>query len=256
MASFGTPLDLYSTYRNIKVCLLGRQFVLAIDVHEYRNNELAGSYSTAAGVEEFFKLKEKIKVYGNSLGHNLYEIYYPLLKSSDRKKNPQTAIDDFMLIDVGLPLYNPFVGKGSPKEIADVLKLAVAFGFVEPVIHAMQKYCDKNIGIDCSGFAANYFGLTPKEICNTGAGVMAPESKRIGRLEEVRVGTAIVFKSGKHVALVDRITNIDKTNGIAYSLDCKVAESTADQMVEGGPSDGLNYTDYTLLVENKKDAIS
>ena len=207
MASVGTPLALYSTYRNIKVCLLGHQIILAIDVHEYRNNELGGSYSTAAGVAEFFKLKEKIKVYGNSLGHNLYEIYYPLLKAKDRKKNPQTAIDDFMLIDIGLPLYNVFVGKGSPKEIADVLKLAVAFGFVEPGFRSMQTYCDKNIGIDCSGFAANYFGLTPKEICNTGASRMAPTAKRITRLEDVRVGTAIVFKSGQHVALVDQITN-------------------------------------------------
>lgn len=252
MASVGTPLALYSTYRNIKVCLLGHQIILAIDVHEYRNNELGGSYSTASGVAEFFKLKEKIKVYGNSLGHNLYEIYYPLLKAKDRKKNPQTAIDDFMLIDIGLPLYNVFVGKGSPKEIADVLKLAVAFGFVEPGFRSMQTYCDKNIGIDCSGFAANYFGLTPKEICNTGASRMAPTAKRIMRLEDVRVGTAIVFKSGQHVALVDQITNTDKTDGIVYSIDCKVAESTADQMVEGGPSDGLNYTDYVLLVENNK----
>jgi hypothetical protein len=157
-----------------------------------------------------------------------------------------------MLIDAGFPLYNVFVGKGSPKEIADALKLSVAFGHVEPTLHSMQKYCDKNIGVDCSGFAANYFGLTAKEICNTGASKMAPMAKRVRRLEDVRVGTAIVFTNGQHVALVDSITNTDKTNGITYSIDCKVAESTGDKMVEGGPADGLNYTDYVLLFENNK----
>jgi hypothetical protein len=81
---------------------------------------------------------------------------------------------------------------------------------------------------------------------------MAPMSKRVRRLEDVRCGTAIVFTNGKHVALVDSVTNTDRTNGIAYAIDCKVAESTADQMVQGGPTDGLNYTDYVLLVENNK----
>lgn len=252
MASVGTPFALYSAYRNINVCLLGHQIILAIDIHEYRNNELGGDSSTAAGLTEYFKLKDKIKAYGNRLGKDLYEIYYPLVKTKDRQKNPQTAITDYMLIDVWFPLYNVFVGKGSPKEIADALKLAAAFGHVEPTLHSMQQYCDKNIGIDCSGFASNYFGLTPAEICNTGASKMAPMAKRVRRLEDVRIGTAIVFTNGQHVALVDSITNTDKTNNIAYSIDCKVAESTADQMVEGGPSDGLNYTDYVLLFENNK----
>ncbi len=252
MASVGTPLSLYSAYRNINVRLLGHDLILAIDVHEYRNNELGGSFSTAAGKLEHIKLKEKIRAYGNNLGGGLYEIYYPLLKGADRKKNPQTEITDFLLIDLNFPLYNVFVGKGSPKEIADALKLVVAFGFAEPNFHSIQAYCDKYIGVDCSGFAANYFGLTPKEICNTGASKMAPMPKRVRRLEDVRVGTAIVFTNGEHVALVDRITNIDKTDGITYALDCKVAESTGDKMVEGGPSDGLNYTDYVLLVTNNK----
>jgi hypothetical protein len=252
MASIGTPYDLYKAYRNLNVRLFGDHIILAIDVHEYRNNELGGDFSTVAAVAEYNRLKAKVQSHGTRVGNGLYELYYPLMKNSERKKNPQAPISDYMLIDVGFPLYNVFVGKGSPKQIADALKLAVAFVHITGTLHAMQDYCDKYIGLDCSGFASNFFGLSPKEVCNMGAGKMAPVAKRVRRLEDVRVGTAIVFKSGKHVSVVDQISNVDRTGNTAYAIDCKVAESTADQMVQGGPSDGLNYTDYVLLVENNK----
>jgi hypothetical protein len=252
MGSVGTPFDLYSAYRNINVRLLGHQFVLSIDVHEYRNNEEKGSIGTKDGLAEYAALYKKIGKHGALMGRNLYEIYYPVMTTADRKKNPQAPIDDYMFVDAGWPFYNVFVGKGSPSEIVTAIKVAVAFGHAEPTLQSIQAYCDKNIGVDCSGFASNFFGLSAEETVRTGAKVMAPMSKRVRRLEDVRCGTAIVFTNGKHVALVDTITNIDKSNGIAYSIDCKVAESTADKMVEGGPSDGLNYTDYVLLVDNNK----
>ena len=251
MGSLGTPYALYSTYRNLKVCLLGQQIILAIDVHEYRNNEEDGDSSTAAGKAEYEKLKKKIRIYGHRIGMGLYEIYYPIMSVADRKKKSDTPISDYMTIDVNWPLYNVFVGKGSPKEIADAIKIAVALDMPNPLL-SIQAYCDKNIGIDCSGFASIFFGLNAEEAVKTGASVMAPRNKRISKLEDVRCGTAIVFTNGKHVALVDSITNIDRTNGIAYSIDCKVAESTVDKMLHGGPTDGLNYTDYVLLVENNK----
>jgi hypothetical protein len=252
MASVGTPYDLYSAYRNLNVRLLGHQFILSIDVHEYRNNKEKGDIGTKDGVAEYTKLYEKISKYGYRKGNNLYEIYYPIMTVAERNKNPQAPISDYMTIDAGWPFYNVFVGKGSPKEIADAIKIAVAFGHVEPTLLSIQAYCDRNIGLDCSGFASNFFGLSAAETVKTGASVMAPRSKRLTKLDDVRCGTAIVFKSGIHVALVDTITNTDRTSGITYSIDCKVAESTADKMVEGGPSDGLNYTDYVLLFENNK----
>jgi hypothetical protein len=252
MPSFGTPHALYCAYRNLKVSLLGRQIILSIDIHEYRNNELKGDVGTADGLKEYSELRKKILKYGYLKGSNLYEIYYPIMAAADRKKKPDTPISDYMVFDAGWPLYNVFTGKGSPKQIADAIKVAVAFGHAEPTLHSIQAYCDKNIGIDCSGFASVFFGLTAYETTSTGASAMSPPNKRLSRLEDVRCGTAIVFKSGKHVALVDTITKVETTQGIAYSVECKVAESTADEMVEGGPSDGLNYTDYVLLVENQK----
>ncbi|HLA95853.1 MAG TPA: hypothetical protein VK612_09045 [Pyrinomonadaceae bacterium] len=227
--------------------------LLGLDVHEYRNNELGAGYSTAAGLVAYEKLKGKIKSYGDKIGLDKYWVYYPLHTAGERKKDPGQAITDYLEINIGFPLYNVFVGKGSPDNIAKAVQLAVAFGLIEGTLSAMQKYCDANIGIDCSGFASNYFGLDSKAICNLGASKMAPPDKRVSKLEDVRAGTAIVFKSGKHVALVDEIRQIDRTdNGIFYAMNCMVAESTADKMVEGGPDDGLNYTEYVLLVTNNK----
>lgn len=253
MASYVAPLNLYSAYRSINVLPFGSFMQLGLDVHEYRNNELGGGYSTAAGTKVYFKLKELITQYGEKVSPTTYWIYYPLMKWSDRKKNMGTPIEDYMIVDSGFPLYNVFCGKGSPEDIAAAVKLAVAFGLVEGNVAAMQKFCDENIGIDCSGFASNYFGLDAKSVCNLGAAKMAPADKRVKKLEEVRAGTAIVFKSGKHVALVDKVTqkDSDPTAGV-YALNCMVAESTADKMVEGGPADGLNYTEYVLLVTNAK----
>lgn len=253
MVSIGTPHALYNAYRSLKIQPFGGHMLLGIDIHEYRNNELGGDFSTAEGTKVYFKLKDLVAKYGEKISSTKYWIYYPLMKTSDRKKSPGTAISDYMEVETGYPLYNVFCGKGSPENISKAIKLAIAFGLVEDNVAAIQKFCDRNIGIDCSGFASNFFGLDAKSACSLGASKMAPIDKRVRRLEEVRPGTAIVFKSGKHVALVDRILQTDRTpeTGI-YALNCMVAESTADQMVEGGPSDGLNYTEYVLLVTNAK----
>ena len=47
-----------------------------------------------------------------------------------------------------------FYGKGSPEDIQFTLQVALRTGLVE---HAnMQSWCNKHIGIDCSGFVGNY----------------------------------------------------------------------------------------------------
>ncbi|MDI1243169.1 MAG: hypothetical protein PSX80_14745 [bacterium] len=162
------------------------------------------------------------------------------------------SIDQYVEIDISFPLYNVFVGKGSQENIKKALKLAAAFGMANGSMTGLQQFCDQNIGIDCSGFASNYFGLNAHQACNTGASVMAPVDKRIRKLEQVREGTAIVFKSGLHVALVDKVTQVDRLDdGTIYAATCMVAESTNDEMVEGSSS-GLNDTEYTLLGTNNK----
>lgn len=239
-----TPYELYFEYRNLNVMLSDWRMVYGIDVHEYRNAELGNDFSVSAGMEEFGKLKNKIVEYGERLGDKIYKIEYPILSKKERQKTPYVPIW-VEYVKTFPDLMGVYNGKGSPALIKQALRLSVAFGLVKGNVPDIQRYCDKNIGIDCSGFAGNFLG---GDYTYRGASQFAATGK-LSRLEDVRPGTVIVWKSGTHVAVIDKITNTESTSGMIYSVDCMVAESTGDKMVEGGPDDGLNYTEYSLLFD-------
>jgi hypothetical protein len=50
-----------------------------------------------------------------------------------------------------------FMGKGAPDEIQGVIWLASLCGLVTP--ETLAAYCDQNLGVDCGGFVANYWGM-------------------------------------------------------------------------------------------------
>jgi hypothetical protein len=54
-------------------------------------------------------------------------------------------------------LWRVYNGKGAPNEIQDALYLATLCGLVEG--SKQQTYADSNLGIDCGGFVANYWGM-------------------------------------------------------------------------------------------------
>jgi hypothetical protein len=54
-------------------------------------------------------------------------------------------------------LQRVFDGKGAPDEIQDALWLAYLSGLVSE--SSVGQYADTNLGIDCGGFVANYWGL-------------------------------------------------------------------------------------------------
>ena len=54
-------------------------------------------------------------------------------------------------------LWRVFNGKGSPSEIQDALWLALLCGQVNE--KTITAYADSNLGIDCGGFVANYWGI-------------------------------------------------------------------------------------------------
>ncbi len=56
--------------------------------------------------------------------------------------------------EVGIHLYNPFIGKGSPEECDFVLQLATLIGGIRP--ERLQAWADANLGLDCNGFVGNY----------------------------------------------------------------------------------------------------
>ena len=80
-----------------------------------------------------------------------------------------------------------------------------------------------------------------------GAAYFLKNGAKLKRLEDVRTGDAIVFKSGEHIALIDRITETGRAANKVYAVSCMVAESTADQMLDGGPDDGWNSPNVDLI---------
>ncbi|HEX4808155.1 MAG TPA: hypothetical protein VH325_04455 [Bryobacteraceae bacterium] len=63
-----------------------------------------------------------------------------------------------------MSLRRAFLGKGSPDEISDTLRLAVRAGRIGPKGAAANcvAYVKKFIGIDCNAFQGNYLGLDPE----------------------------------------------------------------------------------------------
>jgi hypothetical protein len=105
-----------------------------------------------------------------------------------------------------------FVGKGSPDEIRDTLRVASAIGRIgmgpgpaglyrESV--SLQDYADKFITLDCNGLVGNYYGINPENSVES----YANSGRRRKRAADVRVGDAVVTitESGgfQHVALIE-----------------------------------------------------
>jgi hypothetical protein len=238
-----TPGELYNDYRDLHVDLLEGRFLMGIDVHEYRNHSLDGEFSTAHGVEAYSELVKKIQKHCKKIGQGKYRFVHA---ESTLKNGYVLTYAKVDVITTWPDLMRPYIGKGTPDDIRMVLRLAVHYDLLTPTISEVQKYCDRNIGIDCSGFASAYYG---GQWMGKGASYYRDNAVKLTKLEDVRPGDAIVWQNGVHIAVIDRITSEEKTSGIIYSLGCSVAESTGDRMVTDGPSDGLNYTEYYLLFD-------
>lgn len=104
-----------------------------------------------------------------------------------------------------------FLGKGSPDEVADTLRVAMVIGRIGSGKDANNKpaacltaaeYATKFMTLDCNGLTGNYYGINPETACS---GYAVPARKR-SRAADVRVGDVVVTlkDNGKysHVALV------------------------------------------------------
>lgn len=119
-------------------------------------------------------------------------------------------------IDPAEPFYNmsfirAFLGKGSPDEIADTLRVAMILGRIGSGRDANNKpaacqtaaeYSTKFMTLDCNGLTGNFYGINPETACS---GYAVPARKR-RRAADVEVGDVVVTlkNSGSysHVALV------------------------------------------------------
>ncbi len=236
-----TPGGLYRTYRNLDIPLVNGMRMSGIDVREYRNNVLGGDFSTASGVAAFEELKAVVVRKCKKVGAFQYKFIHA---DEDQVNGWHRTVYRADMITTWPDMMRPYIGKGSPDDIRMAIRLAIHFGLLANTISAVQKYCDDNIGLDCSGFALAYYATKWTSIAD-----VRDKAQKITRLEDIRTGDALIWNSGAHVALIDTINSVDREKGIAYCVNCNVAESTADRMLTDGPSDGLNYTEYALLFD-------
>jgi len=160
-------------------------------------------------------------------------------------------------------LWRVFNGKGAPSEIQDALWLALLAGQVNE--KTIATYADTNLGIDCGGFVANYWGIgrpsptEPKPNYATGIKPRAvwglnPKLRRTSA-SEIQVDDAAVFfedvkgddpniaaqlKDGKydsntgsqafHIGVVASVQAIAGTD----LVDLDIAESSGARASSGG----------------------
>lgn len=100
-----------------------------------------------------------------------------------------------------MSLWRVYHGKGAPDEIQDALWLASVCGLVDE--NNLATYCDQNLGIDCGGFVANYWGIGRPSLTQpnpNGATGFKPRtiwglapSLRRARPEDIAVDDAAIF---------------------------------------------------------------
>jgi hypothetical protein len=164
-------------------------------------------------------------------------------------------------------LWRVYNGKGTPTEIQGVLWLALLCGLVDD--KTLTTYVDNNLGIDCGGFVANYWGIGAPSVSapnpNGATGFkprtiwgMFPKLQRKSASEIEEDDAAIFFKDVKnddpnlaaqqkagsydtssgsqafHIGVVSAVTAIPATN----QVDLEIAESSGAPATSGG--NGVN----------------
>jgi len=289
-----TPLEYYQSYRQLNVTLAEGVCLFGVDVHEYRNAQGFWSPGGSTEAEDFRvddamthawpKLQAKVRKYahGESKGHTRYIVpvgtYAPVPIDASLTGAPPSIVTDLVDLSELAPV---FFGKGKPSQIREVLRLAEMFNLVGDNVPAMNAYCTKYVGLDCSGFVGNFL----QEMGNTSFGPetpateFAPMGSRRKSLDDIGALDVICWKTTNHVAIIDRIVTTStaisdnrmpstgrrqsdmedrgggyQTGRIATpfarrvtEVQCMVAESSAAKLLPGDShTDGLNYTQYTI----------
>lgn len=121
-----------------------------------------------------------------------------------------------------------FLGKASPDEIIDTLRIAMAVGRIgtdrdvngqSPASPSAQAYVTRFVTLDCNGLAGAYFGVDGDVDIST----FASPARRRNSMGEIRVGDAVVTHCTKspceHIGVIDEFIN--NGNGTA---DVRIVE--------------------------------
>jgi hypothetical protein len=107
-----------------------------------------------------------------------------------------------------LKLQRVFAGKGAPEDIRNVVKLASRFKLINDKM-PVDKYVSTNMGLDCNGFAGNFWGIDP----NTPIGKYNVNRRKA--VADIVAGDAMLWykKSGGepfHIGVVDEVIVVGK----------------------------------------------
>jgi hypothetical protein len=126
-----------------------------------------------------------------------------------------------------LDIQRVFVGKGSPEQIRTAIWLASRYNRTNS--RTVTDYCNRYMGLDCNGFAGNYWGIDPDTL------VDSYDVNRRKNVTDVDTGDVLIHYDGNrgraaHIGVIDQVT----VNGKKLSL--VVVQSA-------GPDEGLKIDD-------------
>jgi hypothetical protein len=151
-------------------------------------------------------------------------------------------------------LTRAFNGKGSPDEITDTLRLALAVGRIgagtdangKAAAHArLADYCAKFITLDCNGLTGNYYGIDP----NTKVPDYASAARKRTDVSRIVQADALVTvtdtNTHKHIALVEECSVVTRNADGTGIVRLKIVEwgeagalDTHRKIVMGPKGDG------------------
>ena len=115
-----------------------------------------------------------------------------------------------------LKLQRVFTGKGAPEDIRNVVRLASRFKHTDAT--TVNKYCTTNIGLDCNGFAGNFWGIDPS------TSIDQYDKNRRRAVADVAAGDAMIFYL-RGVAAPFHIAVVDEVNVVGKQFQVLVAQS-------------------------------
>ena len=230
---------------------------------EYENLTVLVPYETKGSLEEQFHVVEGIKVDSYLLGQLKYWGRRNLTEKQkatwDRFKkghfNYRKRLSRWQRKNLGsYGDYNStgvnacFSGRGQPQDFEDALAMAAMAGMCKATKSSMQRFCDKRMGLDCSGFVSVYYqrvGKLPGRKSHNAKQFYDNKYKLIEKLEDVRMGDCLVWVN-KYGRPLPGVGHIAMANGPVVG---RASGSSKLYMVESWGGRGLDEGFYTRFKE-------
>jgi hypothetical protein len=248
------PLRYEEQYRRLPVDA-GAAGQFFVDIHLYRNTNLKSRdhETTTAWNEALMPLLRTLREESRKdqgLEERPKEQLLALRRPDDDPRRLVYRADgEYEFIDTE-SVHRTFVGKGSPPDIQLSLRLAIRYGKVAADATSVQTYCDKYIGMDCSGFVSNYANATLGKhydvMNNEAMSFRQPPSARRSAMLSIQPLDVLAWAADNHVAIIHSVKQgyletavARQFGGDVTGLECTVVEANLTQ--------GLHHSTYRVI---------